>query len=87
MGVFLEYGVIKVKQANYTEQAQRENCDSENDNHWSHDFVESLAACFHGAHLTAFESSTETLIRHLHMKRFALAQLAFDGVIRHKDQR
>ena len=87
MGVFLEYGVIKVKQDNHTEQAQRENCDSENNNHWSHDFVEPFAACFHYAHLTAYRSSTETSIRHLHMKRFALVQLAFDGAIRHKDQR
>lgn len=64
MGVFFENGVIKEEQINYTEQAQRENCDSEKDNHWSHDLVEPFAAWSHDAHWTVFESSTDILIPH-----------------------
>jgi len=86
MGVSYEYGVSKKEQDKYAEQAQRENCDGENDNHWSHDFVEPFAARFHKGYLTASESSTEALIRHLHVKRFALVQFVFDGAICYKDQ-
>ncbi|KAJ7394468.1 hypothetical protein OS493_000279 [Desmophyllum pertusum] len=38
------------------------------------------------AHLPLSEASTGTVARHLQMERVALAQLAFDGAIRHKDQ-
>lgn len=44
MRVFYEYGVSKVKQDQNTEQAQRENCDGEHDDHWCHDFVEPFTA-------------------------------------------
>lgn len=86
MGVFYEYGVSEVKQDKYTEQCQRKNCNGEHDNHWCHDFIEPFAAWFHEGYLTGFDSSAETLLRHLKMKRFALAQLALDGAIRDKDQ-
>ena len=86
MGVFLEHGVIKVEQTNYSEQAHRENCDGENNNHWGHNLVEPFAAWSRDAHWTVFESSTDIVISHFQEKWFAPVQLAFDGVISHEDQ-
>ena len=49
MRVFLKYGVIEVKQDSHTKNGERKNRDGKNDDHWSHDLVESFAPPLDGA--------------------------------------
>ena len=71
---------------NYSENAEWKNSDCENYNYWSHDLTDSFTACFHEAYLAGSEASRAAIFCNFHVERFALAQLALDGTVTHKDE-